>query len=653
MKHIKAFYFVLMLALLGSSCKKYLDFVPDNMAVLDDAFSMRSAAEKYLFTCYSFMPITGNVDYNPAFTGGDEIMIPVEMQGVDVVANDFLAHNAQNIVNPYIDYWAGGGGVNGLKSLYRGISTCNIFLDNVHKVPDLYPDERMRWTAEVKFLKAYYHYWLLRSYGPIPLGKENIPITSEVDAFYLKRSPVDSCVGYIVSLLDEAAMDLPVRIDNTTAELGRITNPVALSLKAQVLVMAASPLFNGNTEFAGYKNKDGELLFNQTYDAAKWQKAAQACSDAIKACEAVGMKLYRYNSNEVTGLPQEYVTQMSLRNSVTEKWNPEIIWANTQSWTSGLNGLQANSQPKIDKDRASNFSFKGFLAPTLKMAELFYSENGVPVEEDKTWNGGDYSGRYDIQTAKGASDNSDKHRYYIKDDYTTSSLHFNREPRFYSSLGFDGGIWYGQGRFDPADANKPLFWVEAKTMQVAGGSSGERYSGTGYWPKKLVNAKNVIGVSNTYDVESYPWPEMRLADLYLLYAEVLNESAGPSAEVFKYIDSVRSRAGLRPVAEAWTNYSKNPSKYTTKEGLRNIIHQERLIELAFEGKRFWDIRRWKEAPRLMNQPVQGWKIDQQTALMYYRVQSIFTQTFQLKDYFWPVKESELVINKNLVQTYGW
>jgi hypothetical protein len=634
MKLLKTLMLAACLLTLGS-CSKYLDFVPDNVATIDNAFAMRSSAEKYLFTCYSFLPLHGNIDANPAFTAGDEIMIPVEMLGVDNLPNDIIGRGLQNIVDPVVNYW--NGTLNG-KALYRGISTCNIFLENIGRVPDIPEAERVRWIAEAKFLKAYFHYWLMRMYGPIPLMKVNIPVTSEVDAFLVKRAPIDSCVNYMVQLIDEGLSSLQPTVFSETSDLGRITSLIALSVKAEILVTAASPLFNGNSEYAGYRNKDGEALFNTTFDAQKWKRAADACKAAIDACAATGLKLYYYQPVvDQYNLSAETKTQMSIRNAVTEKWNSEIIWANTQSTTGAI---QSYSQARIDHARIANFSFKGFLAPTLKMAELFYSKNGVPIEEDLTY---DYNGRYSLQTA------SVNDRFSILQGYTTAALHFNREARFYASLGFDGGIWYGQGKFD----DKATFNVQAKALQTAGGSSGERYSGTGYWPKKLVNVNNVIGAVNTYEVRDYPWPVMRLADLYLLYAEALNEVSGPGAEVYQYINLVRTRAGLKSVEESWTNFSRIPGKHTNKDGLRNIIQQERLIELAFEGKRFWDIRRWKKAPQLMNKSIQGWDVAQQDEALYYRVKNLFTQQFQLKDYFWPVKESELIVNKNLVQSPGW
>ncbi len=155
-------------------------------------------------------------------------------------------------------------------------------------------------------------------------------------------------------------------------------------------------------------------------------------------------------------------------------------------------------------------------------------------------------------------------------------------------------------------------------------------------------------------VEYYPFPVLRLADLYLMYAEALNEFSGPSAPVFNYLDLIRKRAGLKGVKESWLTYSNKPNKPDTKDGLRQIIHQERTIELAFEGKRFWDIRRWKEISVLNEQPL-GWNIAGETIEDFYKVVLVaqVPTKFSVKDYFWPIKEADLTVNKNLLQNYGW
>ena len=304
--------------------------------------------------------------------------------------------------------------------------------------------------------------------------------------------------------------------------------------------------------------------------------------------------------------------------------------------------IQANATPRgLDPSKTANGSTVGNIAPTLKMAEMFYSNHGVPITEDKTW---DYNGRFKLRTGTHA------YRYDLQEGYQTAALHFDREPRFYADLGFDGGIWYGQGLFND-DAN--LFFVSCKKGQPASAQNQSSYSVTGYWPKKLVNFNNVIGDGTTYTIQSYPWPIIRLANLYLLYAEAENEASGPGPEVYKYVNLVRERAGLPTVENAWTNYSGNPAKFSNKEGMRDIIQQERLIELAFEGQRYWDLRRWKKAVDELNKPVTGWDLSQEDASAYYREKVIYNQTFTTKDYLWPIPESELLSNKKINQNPGW
>ncbi|SDE04846.1 Starch-binding associating with outer membrane [Mucilaginibacter pineti] len=610
-----------------TSCKKFLDVVPDNVATIDNAFTMRTQAMKFLFTCYSFMPKNGQLGDDPAIVGGDELWeIPERGAYLD------MAKGFQSKVGPLGDRF---------QSMYQGIRDCNIFLENIEKVPDMQETERRRWISEVKFLKAYYHFNLVRMYGPIPLIKTNLPISADVNQVKVVRDPVDSCFSYIAQLLDEAAPALPLTIISPTTEAGRITRPIALSLKAKVLVTAASPLFNGNTDQASLKNPNGTQLFNTTFSKVKWDSAATACKRAIDVCESAGIKLYVYNpAFQQFTLTDTIKTQLSIRNAVTEKWNSEIIWANTQANTGDLQRLVSSWWDPLYLDGVIT---RGELSPPLKIAEMFYTGNGVPIDEDKTW---DYSGRYALRTAEDAD------KLYIRKGYTTAALHFDREPRFYADLGFDGGVYYGQGRFDdkkPTD----LFYLEGKFKQRNGKGKYGYNTITGYNLKKLINFQNTINSSNDYSVVDYPYPIMRLSDLYLLYSEALNESEGPSPEVNKYIDLVRKRAGLGTVASSWTNFSTNPVKFQNQDGMRAIIHQERLIELAFESQRLWDLRRWKESAKELNNPIKGWDLSQTTAISYYRITVLYNQTFGAKDYFWPIAEGNMTANRNLVQNLGW
>jgi hypothetical protein len=635
---MKKFHIIIAIGLffIISSCKKYIDVVPDNIATIQDAFSMRSQAEKYLFTCYSYLPKEGSPSENPGmFGGGDEFWLFDNINNINT-SGWRIAKKEQGVTSPLMNFWDGS---NQGKPLYRAIRDCNIFLENIDLVPDMTGFEKNQWKAEVKFLKAYYHFYLFRMYGPIPLIEKNLPVSATPEEVKVYRQPIDKCIDYIVSLIDEAGVDLPEILDKPTTDLGRITKPIALAIKAKVLVTAASPLFNGNADYASLQNNDGTVLFNQTIDPNKWERALIACKEAIALAESRGSKLYDFTPNSFTGqLSDATKTTLSIQNAITEKWNVEEIWGNTNSLTYDL---QRFSQARLDPSKLENQTVSSILSVPIKIAEVFYTKNGVPISEDKTW---EYADRYSIRKS------TDAEKFYIKNGYETAKLNFDREPRFYADLGFDGGIWYGIARFkDGVDS----WTLEGRFGSTAARKEAQNYNVTGYWPKKLVNYQNVINAGGDYRVVDYPWPTVRLADLYLLYAEAANEVNGPGEDSYLYIDKVRIRAGLKGVVESWQNYSSNPNKVTSKTGFREIIQQERLIEMVFEGSRIWDLKRWKTAPAVLNAPIRGWDLEQKETANYYRQKELYMQTFQLKDYFWPIREDNLTINRNLVQNIGW
>lgn len=633
---------LLLISLGFSSCKEYLDVVPDNVATIENAFKLRNEAEKYLFTCYSFLPKNGDGWYNAGLMSADEIWLPQSAQTQWHPAYR-IAQGQQTRDWPLFNEWAGERKGNGSTydhlKIFRGIRHCNIFLENIKdesKAPDLPKHERERWIGEVEFLKAFYHFYLLRMYGPVPIIDQNPPI-GEPNA---RRMPVDSCFNYITRLLDESVEKLPSRIINENTELGRITQPIALAVKAKVLLYAASPLFNGNTDMARLVDKEGVALFNTTYDPAKWEKARDAAKAAIESAEENGHALYRYQ-NDVLGLSEETKTQLNIRNAVTDRWSTEHVWALSNSYFVN----ETLCMPPMERGtNNSRFELRGTWAAPIKIAKMFYTKNGVPIGEDKTLDFSEYTA---VRTAVA------EERFLIEPNYKTARLNFDREPRFYADLGFDGGIWYMKdGTSTGSDAN--TFYVKSKNNDKAGFGHFVNWSETGYFIKKLVHWESTTQGSTAPSWKSYPWPEIRLADLYLMYAEALNEVEPASPLAIEYLDMVRERAGLEGVRESWTNYSSNPTKYTTQDGLREIIQQERMIELAFEGHRFWDLRRWKLASEELNKDITGFNIFGKTVETYNTERVIFTQSFITpRDYFWPIGNHDIRRNPNLVENLGW
>jgi len=645
---IRKFSIISLLILCLSSCD-YLDIVPDDVATIDLAFSNRQNAERYLATCYSYVPQHGNVWKNPSLSTGDEVWNCAEKTYYYSNSTSFaIAKGLQNVNDPYLNYWSGGkDGSN----LFIAIRDCNILLENINNVPDLLSSERDRWIAEVKVLKAFYHYFLMQLYGPIPIIKENISVSASLDELKVVREPVDEVAKYIVELIDEATADmddpspsLPLFIRATTTELGRLTIPAALAIKAKTLSLVASPLFNGNPDFKDYLNAEGVNLISTEEDPEKWEAARDACKAAIDVAHRAGHELYTFDDRLMTEVSDTTMLELTLRNTITSRFSKELIWGLGNNEVTTLQGIV--NAPLTSYHQGQQIPWvKSMHNPTMNVVEQFYTNNGVPINEDKNYN---YNDRYKVM------DVPENHSYYLIKDFRTAYLNFYREPRYYAYLGFDGGKWFNMEASD----DKHSFEVHNKAGEMSGRAL-DNYSITGYFTKKLVNYKLIMTASsNTGSTISYAFPIVRLADLYLLYAEALNESkTTPDAEVYEYIQLVRDKAGLDVetggLVDTWSTYSNQPDKPKSKSGMREIIRRERLIELAFEGQRFYDLRRWRLAMEYLSQPIRGWNVAEKDEIGYYQVKYIATRKFTPKDYFWPIKNDDLYKNDKLIQSPQW
>ncbi|WP_343704666.1 RagB/SusD family nutrient uptake outer membrane protein [Chitinophaga sp.] len=623
------------------SCNKFLDVVPDNIPTIDDAFSDRYNAMKFLATCYWGIPKSAGWNENPAMLGAMELIFNRDKRTQSGMQ---FALGENSSVLALVNYWSSGG--NMVRSLYAGQRDCNTFLENIDGVQDINRYEKERMKAEVKLIKAYLNFYLIQYYGPITPLRKNTSLTESTSGIRVYRERIDDCFKYVLELINEviASEALPLNIEGKSTELGRFSRPVAYFLKARVLTYWASPLFNGNADYSGFKDHEGQPFFNQQYDASRWDSAAAACKKAIEICRAAGHRLYVPNDFRAVSARQTSDTTLlinTLRSAVTQRWNPEIIWANSSypaNWD-----YQITALARMEAGTSTPSGNTGILSVPLHTVEQFYSNNGVPINEDVTY---PYSGRYNIRVG------DDAHNLFVAKGEKSAALNFDREMRFYSSFGFDRGRWYGN-TYQPMNENELPFPKNRFGEYSSVFNPGE-YNATGYWPKKLVSMNTTWRDPNSVSEESYPYPEMRYADLLLLCAEALNESkTAPDDEVYSYIDSVRARAGLKGVLESWQQYSNQPGKPLSREGMRQIIQQERKIELAAEGVYYWDSHRWKTAMKERNRPIQGWNINGREAEEYYSVTNVYFQRFTYRDYFSPLPQAELIKNPLLIQNPGW
>lgn len=629
---------IVLLLMFSFSCSDYLDIVPESTQQIENLFDRKEKAYISLATCYHYIPKFDAVFSSYVFAS-DELIEPIEhnVEGLNMM------RGKQNKENPLMSFWSGySSNENAQESLYKGIRDCNTLIENIDKVVDMTDDEKAQWSAEAQVLKAYFHFLLVSNYGPIPIIDKNLPISADVEEVRVSRNTVDECFDYIENTINTAIPNLPERI-TAANPLGRIDQVIASALKSRVLLFAASPLFNGNSEFyETFIDKEGNKLFNTVYDAEKWKKAADAAKEAINLAKAYGVSLYTYNSQ-----PQSYDTLnynqdevkalYNYRYMFTEKWNAEVIWGNSNPVRNGnWWGIQSPTLMK-DPDESNTEGAWQWAAPTLRMVELFYTKNGLPINEDLTW---DYSLRYRLRPVP------TEDRFHAQEGESTIRLHLQREPRFYACIGFDRGYNRTWGK---------IFSLKMRKGEDHGKKS-ESYDNliTGYALKKL-NHPSSRG--DGYDGHvTYEWPLIRMGELYLNYAEAYNEYYGPGVEAFDALNTIRERSGVPKVEDVWSNASiaKTPNKHQNKEGLREIIRQERLIEMSFEGHRYFDLRRWKEAHKYFATPIVGMNNNETDPNLYYTVKELTQRSFITpRDYLQPIKSSEIIVNSNLVQNPGW
>lgn len=597
---------ILSAAVLFTGCSNFLDIVPDERPTEEDAFANIYAAENFLYSCYSPIPnprnSTGAIDL---FTT-DEVVTAFEHETfAQFPKGQFTASN------PVISYW---------ESLYKGIRQSYILIENVDMTPGLSDELKVLYKAEANFLVAYYHFLLARMYGPVII-QEGVADIEMPSSEYPSRSDYDSVINFIVNKLDEAAVNLPVR-HNSNSAYGRATKIAAKSIKARVLLYAASPLFNGGGEnnssfYTNFKNVDDTEMIPTVYNPEKWKLAADAAKEAIELAESSGISLYTYNPSVGSQYPLDPI-EKDLRFTFVDKNSKEIIWADTRQ--EGVYMFQNKSTPFI-----SGNSWNG-VAPTLSMVESFYTENGLPIDKDPAF---DYSDRYSITEGPNG---------------TTMALNLHREPRF------NAWISYHNSYYEVIRGSENQILMKYR-RDDNGGIAGRsnNYSPTGYLNKKGVHP--LLVQSQLAVTEHYPWPVIRLAELYLNYAEALIEYGQDFATAKEYIDKVRLRAGIPTVDESWSAIGGASDKAT----LREIVRQERTIELYLENHRFWDLRRWMIAEEPLGTRAKGMNIQGETDESFFKVSEVtFLRNFRSPAfYLMPIPQGEINKNEKLKQNPGY
>ena len=655
MKKVNIIYFIAIFAI-SSSCTKYLDVVPDSTKTIEDIFSLKEEARNALAKVYSYLPSDYITD-NSHYLLGDEYVGRLDYDVEETRLRALrIMRGLQSVNNPRLSDWSAVGAG---KKLYEGIRICNIFILNIDNVVDMDVNEKREWKAQALFLKAYYNFLLIRKYGPIVIMNDIVAPDADPASLFVTRNKLEDCFDNVIEMMNKAIPDLKDVIIGV--DLGQIDKIGASAILARVMLYRASPFYNGNSDyFSDFLDYDKQPFFPLTYKAEKWKDVIDACDRALALCEGTKSlftyeKEYYYGDDKKHLLLNETAIRKlyDLRMLIVSPWNKELLWG-----FSNLNisseGIPHSTQIRLPAGtwtvesggdvNSSSWSWQ-WLGVNYTVAERYYTRHGLPIQEDTEFDMMKIHDKISVP-----SEESDEYAPYagiLQPGVETIYLYENREPRFYANLGFTGGYWRGHRVCIPT-----MMYDQG----LAGrGTPATDFFVTGLGSQKFVHPESTSGSMNRQT--RYPLPIIRLADLYLMKAEAMNEYYGPSTEVYSLINEVRERAGIPSVEHSWSSsvgWARTPDKHLDKDGLREIILQERGIEFAFEGHRFWDMLRHKKAPQEFSAPIWGWNAEAGRNFDDFFVLGVKQQRkFTITDCLWPIDLAEMNTNSNLIQNPGW
>jgi hypothetical protein len=619
-KYIKILFAVILMVTLHSCKKNYLG-VSEQLApelTVDKVFTNPTLTRQYYAAIYAGMPNTSfiSIDQN---SGGT-------MTGLDnpwpALSDETKNAQGNNRNIGATGYNAGTALFGRWTTLYRLIRQANVFLENANPIPqsgasdfiDVAEMDKMKSVA--RFFRAYYHYLLFEQYGAIPIMDKAVdPNSKDLD---FARNSVDEVVNFIASELTAVTPGLDDVIP-APAVAAVPTKGVALAVKAKALVFAASPLYNGGfAEAVALKNKDGKSLFPAA-NAVKWQTAKTALEDFLTFASGK-YDLFKLN----TGPGGTYNPDESLyRLFIDVDGNKEIIWANpAQTWGSvDVDGTDRRLTPRSERT-----GFAG-VGVTQELVDAFPMIDGLPINESPLYSETGFS--VAGEDASGRTENG-TYRMFVK-----------RDPRFYQTVMYQNRRW-------------PISNAQIQFQKGSGNdNSAADNPYTGYLLYKRF-ARNVRNEGTNPKSQYRPPIIFRLAEFYLLYAEVCNEVNPADPNILIYLDRIRERAGIPKLAVI------KPGLLGDKTALRKAIQAESRVELCTEGQRYFDVRRWMiadQAGSMQGGATTGMNMNSSLLTVgaggFYSRVTVETRIFNKSMYLYPLPLTEIQKSKLLVQNPLW
>jgi starch-binding outer membrane protein, SusD/RagB family len=550
---------------------------------------------------------------------------------------------------------------NNYETWYKGIRKANTVLARMDECEDLSATTRRTYTGEMYFFRGYFLYLLLQQYGPAVIPPDDVlDLNDNADNLMYERSSYDSCVSYICENMELAYNYLP-----TTREGSNIYRPssgAALAVMSRVLLVAASPLFNGNNAYSGWARTDGVYFISQTEDYSKWSKAA------VAAKRVMNTNLYSLNVSYKESTTDDladnvptadfpngagdidpYRSYKSLFDGdVTASNCTEYIWVTKVSPTGSDSPLWLSSPSQLGGGNGLNL--------TQDLIDAYKMKDGNDINSSSS--DYPYPGSDEVYSPVGTSKSLGGYTVYTS---STAKMYQYREPRFYASIGFCHSYWPGTSYTGTSGYSK--YEVTYYSDGTAGPSITypDDYNHTGYTCIKYNHPEDNMKATGSIYAKSFPI--FRYAEILLNYAEALNELDGSYTDeetgitVSRDLDAIQSafnqiryRAGLPGLSD---------DELASQATIREAIKRERQVEFACEGRRYHDLRRWMDAPDAYEASITGMNVKAKSSerQKYYTRTTLnltLTQrTWKFKMYFWPVPKSAIDKNSKLVQNPGW
>lgn len=572
------------------SCKKLLTPDEENLKSIDQMYTDASYAQGFLVNAYRSIPAYYN---NSEYATDDAVTNQKTNDYLQIATGSWTA-----AYNPF-NLW---------QSAYGSIQYLNLFLENVDRVkwadnPEVAKLFNKRMRGEAYGLRGLFMYFLLRQHGGMTNSGQLLgtPIINEFQTiksdFNLPRNTFKACVQQIYMDLDSAITNLPLEYNNisSSSQIPERFQSTTTDVNNYNRVMGeyARQLFNGLIA-KSFKARTALLAaspaFQHSDNTVTWADAANASAEIID---------YNGGLNALAQNGVTYYANASEIDALSGGNNPkEIIWRENISPT--------NSDQEKQNLPPSLFG-NGYMNPTQNLVDAFPMANGYPIKN-------------------------------MASNYNPSSPYEGRDPRLSHYIIYSGS---------KAGVASTVILTGSTSGTADGINVRETSTRTGYYIKKRLRMDVNLNPSGTVGKPHYN-PRIRYTEIYLNYAEAANEAWGPTAtggkaySAYDVIKAIRKRAGIGTSnGDPYLEECKNdPDK------MRQLIRNERRIELSFEGFRFWDLRRWKSN---LNETAQGMDVNTNN----YTPITVETRNYSDYMYYGPIPFSELLKYSNLEQNKGW